>query len=34
MALFNSYIDFLDLSATIYYCHENGKLCHYDKGEY
>ena len=33
MAQFNSYMDFLDLSAAIDYCRENGKLCHYNKGE-
>ena len=34
MAQFNSYIDFLDLSAVIDFCRENGKLCHYKKGDY
>ena len=34
MAQFNSYIDFLDLSAVIDFCRENGKLCHYKKGYY
>ena len=34
MAQFNSYMDFLDLSAAIDYCRENGKLCHYKKGDY
>ena len=33
MAQFNSYIDFLDLSAATDYCRENGTLCHYNKGE-
>lgn len=30
---FNSYIDFLDFTAAIDYCRENGKPCHYRKGE-
>ena len=34
MAQFNSYIDSLDLSAVIDFCRENGKLCHYKKGDY
>lgn len=30
---FNSYIDFLDLSAATDFCREKGTLCHYKKGE-
>lgn len=30
---FNSYIDFVDLTAAIDFCRENGTLCHYKKGE-
>ena len=33
MAQFNSYIDFLDFTAAIDYCRENGTLCQYRKGE-
>lgn len=34
MAQFNSYIEFLDLTAVIDFCRENGKPCHYKKGEH
>ncbi len=34
MAQFNSYIEFLDLTAVIDFCRENGKRCHYKKGEH
>ena len=30
---FNSYIDFLDLTAATDFCREKGVLCHYKKGE-
>lgn len=30
---FNSYIDFLDLTAATDFCRERGTLCHYKKGE-
>lgn len=30
---FNSYIDFLDLTAATDFCHEEGIPCHYKKGE-
>lgn len=30
---FNSYLDFLDLTAAADFCRENGALCHYKKGE-
>lgn len=30
---FNSYIDFVDLTAATDYCREQGTLCHYKKGE-
>lgn len=33
MAQFNSYIDFLDLTAATDFCRENGRLCHYKKEE-
>lgn len=33
MAQFNSYIDFLDLTAATDYCREQGTPCHYKKGE-
>lgn len=33
MAQFNSYIDFLDLTAATDFCRENGTLCHYKKEE-
>lgn len=33
MAQFNSYIDFLDLTATIDYCRKKGTPCQYKKGE-
>ena len=31
MAQFNSYIDFLDLSAATDFCREKGTLCHYKR---
>lgn len=34
MAQFNSYIDFLDLTAATDYCREQGTPCHYKKGEH
>ena len=33
MAQFNSYIDFLDLTAATDFCREKGTRCHYKKGE-
>lgn len=33
MAQFNSYIDFLDLTAATDYCRQQGTPCHYKKGE-
>ncbi len=33
LSQFNSYIDFLDLTAAIDYCREQGTPCHYKKGE-
>ena len=33
MAQFNSYIDFLDLTAATDFCREQGTLCHYKKEE-
>lgn len=33
MAQFNSYLDFINLTAAIDFCRENGTLCHYRKGE-
>lgn len=30
---FNSYIDYLDLTAATDFCRDNGVLCHYKKGE-
>lgn len=33
MAQFNSYIDFLDLTAATEFCREQGTPCHYKKGE-
>ena len=33
MAQFNSYIDFLDLTAATDYCREQGMRCRYRKGE-
>ncbi len=33
MAQFNSYLDFLNLTAAIDFCREHGTLCHYKKGD-
>lgn len=33
MAQFNSYIDFLDLTAATDFCREKGTRCHYKKEE-
>ena len=33
MAQFNSYIDFVDLTAATDFCRENGTPCHYKKEE-
>ncbi len=33
MAQFNSYIDFLDLTAATVFCREEGTPCHYKKGD-
>lgn len=33
MAQFNSYIDFIDLTAATDFCREQGTPCHYKKGE-
>ncbi len=33
MAQFNSYLDFLNLTAATDFCRENGAPCHYRKGE-